>query len=151
MVCDSENDCIHVYTTELQYVRKIGSHGDAPGKFNHIRDISSDENGNLYVSDHRNNYSRIQVLSNGGEFLHLFGCDRVRGPRGVSVAGQYVYVANWNNHDISVFTTMGEYVTSFGQWGSNEGDFKHPWGVCVDQDGFVYVCDNWNQRIQIFS
>ena len=35
--------------------------------------ISSDENGNLYVSDSYN--SRIQVLSNGGEFLRLFGCD----------------------------------------------------------------------------
>ena len=154
MVCDHRNDCIHVYTTELDYVRQIGSHGKNPGKFNGIRDISSDEHSNLYVSDYRN--SRIQVLSNGGEFLRSFGCDengvnKLNGPCGVCVAGQYVYVANWNNHNVSVFTTEGVYVTSFGgQWGNNEGDFNNPWGVCVDRDGFVYVCDYKNHRIQVF-
>ena len=43
--------------------------------------------------------------------------------------GQYVYVADWNNHYISVFTTEGAYVTLFGQ-------FKHPLGVCVYKDFF---------------
>ena len=155
MVCDSKNNCIHVYTTELQYVRKIGSHGDAPGKFNQIYDISSDENGNLYVGDYKNSY--IQVFSNGGEFLHSFCSDD---PCGVSVAGQYAYVVNYKSNNISVFTTMGEYVTSFGQIAPfNKTYYKvlastsinyFPWGVCVDQDGFVHVCDQWMKRIQIF-
>ena len=153
MVCDSKNDCIQVYTTELDYVRQIGSHGKDPGKFNGIRDISSDEHSNLYVSDYRN--SRIQVLSNGGEFLRSFGCDengvnKLNGPSGVCVAGQYVYVGDWSNHNVSVFTTEGVYVASFGQEGSNKGDFKNPWGVCVDRNGFVYVCDCNNHRIQVF-
>ena len=153
MVCDNKNDCIHVYTTELDYVRQIGSHGKDPGKFNGIRDISSDEHSNLYVSESRN--SRIQVLSNGGEFLRSFGRDengvnKLNWPCGVCVAGQYVYVANYNNHNVSVFTTEGAYVTSLGQGGSSKGDFKHPWGVCVDGDGFVYVCDHDNHRIQVF-
>ena len=148
MVCDSKNDCIHVYTTELQYVRKIGSHGDAPGQFNQIRDLSSDENGNLYVSDCKN--CRIQVFT-GGIHLRSFGHDEnhMSRPSTVSVAGQYVYVV-CNNYNVSVFTTMGEYVTSFGQGGSNEGNFSGPWGVCIDQDGFLYVCDQGNKRIQVF-
>ena len=45
------------------------------------------------------------------------------------------------SYNISVFTTDGVYVTSFGQCGSNEGDFNFPHSVCVDQDGFVYVTD----------
>ncbi len=36
---------------------------------------------------------------------------------------------------------------SFGQEGSNEGDFDGPCGVCVDKDGFVYVCDYFNVRV----
>ena len=68
MVCDVTSNCVHVYTTDLEYVRQIGSHGKSPGQFNGIRDISSDKHGNLYVSDCGN--SRIQVLSNGSEFLH---------------------------------------------------------------------------------
>ena len=154
MVCDSENDCIHVYTTELDYVRQIGSHGKDPGKFDDICDISSDEHSNLYVSDY--NDSRIQVFSNGGEFLRSFGCDendvnKLNVPCGVCVTGQYVYVVNCRSHNVSVFTTEGVYMTSFGgQWGSNKGEFKNPWGVCVDRDGFVYVCDHGNHRIQVF-
>ncbi len=31
-------------------------------------------------------------------------------------------------------------MTTFGKEGSNEGDFSAPRGVCVDKDGFVYIC-----------
>ena len=170
MVCSSKNNsCIHVYTTELQYVRKIkiGSHDDAPGRF---IDISSDENGNLYVS-HSNS---IQVFSNGGKFLHSFK-NGVNMVTGVSVAGQYVYVVNWGEvsllnvavglvglvgaslslgtgvgspWNISVFTTMGKYVTSFGHGRTKL--FSRPWKVYIDQDGFAYVCDRDNERVQVF-
>ena len=57
------------------------------------------------------------------------------------VSGQYVYVTDFGNHNISVFTTEGEYVTSFGEKGSNNGEFNGPCGVCTDMDGFIYVCD----------
>ena len=63
------------------------------------------------------------------------------------VVGQYVYVAEWAGDCVSVFTTEGGYVTSFGQSGGNEGDFKCPTGVW---DGFVYVCDGDNNRVQEF-
>ena len=152
MACDFKNNHIHVYTTKLEYIRQIGSPGTGPGQFNGIEDISSDQHGNLYVSDYFN--SRIQVLDNGGKFLRLFDDNgnglAMSGPCGVRVAGQYVYVVDWNNHDISVFTTEGVYVTSFGQWGGEVGDFDNPWGVFVDKEGFVYVCDYCNNRIQIF-
>ena len=67
----TKNNCIHVFTTALKYVRQIGSPGKGPGELSDIEDISSDKHGNLYVSDHLN--FRIQVLSNNGEYLHLFG------------------------------------------------------------------------------
>ncbi len=50
MVCDSENNCILVYTKELEYVRQIKD----PAHFDNIRDISPAEHGNLYVCDSEN-------------------------------------------------------------------------------------------------
>ncbi len=150
MVCDMKNKCILVvYTKELKYVRQIND----PVHFKSIRGVSPDEHGNLYVCDYGN--SSIHVLSNGGEYLRSFGCDRsgvnmLCGPHGIYVASQYVYVTNWLNHNISVYTTEGEHVTTFGKKGRNEGDFDRPPGVCVDKDGFVYVCDRWNNRVQVF-
>ena len=151
MVCNY-GDGVMVYTKELKYVRKIGSYGDGPGQFGDIWGVSSDEHGNLYVSD--NDKSCVHVFSNG-EFLHSFGCGEdgekvLSDPRGVCVAGQYVYVANYGKHCVSVFTTKGEHVTTFGQGGSGDGDFNGSVGVCADKDGFVCVCDYNNNRVQIF-
>ena len=59
-----------------------------------------------------------------------------------SPSGQYVYVTDIGAHKIVVFTTEGDYVTSFGDCES--------YGVCVDQDGFVYVTDFSTCKINIF-
>ena len=97
----------------------------------------------------------IQVFSNDGGFLRSFGSDgkgekKVKSPLCLCVSGHYVYVCNLSSCNISVFTTDGVYVTSFGQHGRNEGDFNWPHSVCVDQDGFVYVTDYNNSRVQCF-
>ena len=95
------------------------------------------------------------MFSNGGQFLRSFDSDedgvrKFMTPCGVCVAGQYVYVADNSYHNVSVFTTEGKYVTSFGKRGSEEGDFNLLLGICVDRDGYVYVCDQCNNRIQVF-
>ena len=144
----SNRGTIVVYGKELNYVRRI-EHRD----MGYFYAISADSHGNLYCADNDN--SMIQVFSNDGDFLHSFGCDgkgekKVNRPWGLCVSGHYVYVCNLGSCNISVFTTDGVYVTSFGQRGSNEGDFIFPYSVCVDQDGFVYVTDYHNNRVQCF-
>ena len=150
MVTEGSKHVVMVYTKDLKYVRQFGSHGDGPGQFKNIQGVSSGKNGNLYVGD----YSRgcVHVFSNGGEFLHSFGqgVRKLRDPMGVCVVGQYVYVSNYSGHDVSVFTNEGEYVTSFGKRGEGEGDFCSPCCMCVDKDGYVYVCEYGNKRVQIF-
>ena len=152
MVCDRYN-CLLVYDKELKYVRKIGTCGVGPGYFGRILAVSSDEQRNVYVSDIGK--SLIHVFNNDGKFLHSFGQDgnnvkRLKLSHGVHTHGHYVYVTNYTSDKVSVFTTAGKYVTSFGNEGTGEGELKHPWGVCVDKDGFVYVCDNSNNRVQVF-
>ena len=61
-----------------------------------------------------------------------------------------MYVTDVVLHDVSVFTTEGAYVTSFGHCDSEEGCFYCPFGLCVDRDGFVYVTDRDNNRVQVF-
>ncbi len=38
-----------------------------------------------------------------------------KNPLGICVSGQFVYVTDYGGHYVSVFTTAGDYVTSFGQ------------------------------------
>ena len=131
---------IMVYDRELIYMRQIAGVNDNP-----LRGLCPDSHQNVYVCDYGN--SSIQVYRKNGELLRSFGCDEngVKGlirPFGVCVAGQYVYVTDVGACKIVVFTTEGDYVTSFGGYWS--------YGVCVDQDGFVYVTDSAHSKINIY-
>ena len=147
MLCEYNNTgTVMVYDKELKYVRRI-EHGGM-GKF---WGVCADNHGNLYVTAYAK--SRIHVFSNDGVFLRSFGHDgngveRLNGPWGVCVSGQYVYVANHNGHNLSVFTTAGDHVTTFGEQGNKEGSFISPYHIFVDH--FVFVADLNNNRIQCF-
>ena len=149
MVCErGSKGTIMVYDRELKYRRQITGRG--MGEFS---DLSPDSHGNLYVADFAN--SVIRVFSINGDLLRSFGCDengvkKLSRPRGVCVAGQYVYVTDEGLNNVSVFSTEGAYVTSFGHRGSEEGCFNYLHGLCVDRDGFVYVADYGNHRVQVF-
>ena len=62
-----------------------------------------------------------------------------------------VYVSEEGNDRVSVFTSEGEFVTSFGSYGEEPRQFNCPHALCVDNwTGVVYVCDTYNHRVQIF-
>ena len=152
MVCERNNrGTVMVYDRDLKYVRCI-EHGDL-GEF---CDVSADCHGNLYVVDRTN--LCIQVFSNEGVFLRSFGCDRnkvklFKEPANVCVSGQHVFVSDWNyktDSSVFVFTVAGDYVTSFGRYGSEESQFKIPCCICIDKDVFIYVADYSNDRVQCF-
>ena len=52
-----------------------------------------------------------------------------------------VYITEYVSSRISVFCTSGEFVHSFGKFGSGRGELRFPCGIAIDQDGFVFVCD----------
>jgi hypothetical protein len=44
-----------------------------------------------------------------------------------------------------------EYVMQWGTSGSDTGQFNGPGGMCIDDSGYIYVCDFYNYRIQKFD
>ena len=61
-----------------------------------------------------------------------------------------VYITEYVSSRVSVFCTSGEFVHSFGKFGAGRGELRFPRGIAIDQDGFVFVCDAGNKRIQVF-
>ena len=151
-VCDSDNNRIQVFDTNLKYISCFGKEGSCEGEFRWPFDLTFDPAGDVYVTEWGNH--RVQVLSHDGRFLRFGRCGGGPGelswPEGIHVDHDYVYVVEFGNHRISVFYTPGAFIASFGRRGYGEGDLSHPHGITIDQDGFLYVCDTSNNRIQVF-
>ena len=62
-----------------------------------------------------------------------------------------LYVAEYLNDRIQVFSLAGESLSSVGTSGSGPGEFDAPGGVGVDAAGRLYVADFYNHRIQVFD
>jgi DNA-binding beta-propeller fold protein YncE len=66
-----------------------------------------------------------------------------------------VYVVDMGNHRLQKFDTSTNFLPQLlGKWGTKgqePGQFWNPWGVTVDRDGFVYITDTGNHRIQKFD
>lgn len=73
-------------------------------------------------------------------------------PWGVAVGPEgEVVVAEGASNCVSVFSSNGQRLRSFGSPGSGEGQFNSPAGLALDKDGNVLVVDSQNHRIQKFS
>lgn len=72
-------------------------------------------------------------------------------PSGVAVDGSNdIYVADWGNNRIQVFTSSGTTLAIWGgpTSGTGPGQFYQPYGVAVDSGGDIYVADTTNNRVQ---
>ena len=63
-----------------------------------------------------------------------------------------IYVSDgYGNARIHKFTPDGRLIKSWGGPGSGPGQFNLPHNICCDEDGWVYVADRENHRIQVFD
>lgn len=157
LITDKWKHCIHVFDKEGNFLRQIGIKGRSGGHFRSPESICVDSNGRIYVCDTCNH--RIQVLDREGIFLHEIGNrvldDRSRSmfqePTGIAVTqdAKRVVVCDFGSHRVHVFSTDGQHLFTFGQKGSQRGQFMHPECVAVDARGFILVGDSGNGRIQI--
>ena len=159
-VADSGNNRVQKFDLEGNVQKTWGKFGFAwrgadMGRFDVPWGITTDQDGNVYVSDTSN--ARIQKFQADGQPLLKWGRDGSFDgafffPRGVAVdfVGN-IYVADESNNRIQKFDTRGSFLTKWGREGSGPGQFKSPWGIACDALGNVYVVDSGNHRIQKFD
>ena len=147
-VCDRNDHRIQIFDLDLNFVRSIGLRGEGRGEFNAPFDVKFDTAGNMYVAERGN--GRVQVMDRSGQFIRQFGEGKLKRPLGLHIADKYVYVSDLVGHCIVVYETSGQFVTSFGRPGQNEGEFCGPFCITSCVDGYIHVCDCLNNRVQIF-
>ncbi len=74
-------------------------------------------------------------------------------PTNLAIApnGELYISDGYGNARVHRFTAEGELIQSWGEPGSGPGQFNLPHGICVIDDGRVFVADRENDRLQIFG
>jgi sugar lactone lactonase YvrE len=63
-----------------------------------------------------------------------------------------IYVSDgYGNARIHKYAPDGKLLLSWGEPGTDPGQFNVPHNICCDPDGWVYVADRENHRVQIFD
>ena len=104
---------------------------------------------NVYICDGGNN--RVQVFTSSFQFLFQF-FEKMNRPRGICFNENNVYVTQYGNHCLNVYSVEGKLLQSVGKEGRNELEFDLPLGIEVSLlKNLIYVCDNKNKRIQCLN
>ncbi|XP_031571656.1 E3 ubiquitin-protein ligase TRIM71-like [Actinia tenebrosa] len=145
--------CI-VNTTTGKLVKTFGNQGNRDGEFSNPCGVHIDEDGNIIVCDGGNH--RVRVFTREGDYQYQFGLtakDNFTPYDVITHDGQF-YVSDYNNHVIHVFEKKGNVptrVSTIGGKGSADGQLNRPWGLAIDNDHHLLVCDIGNNRVQKFT
>lgn len=95
--------------------------------------------------------SELRLLTRWGSHGHAPGRFMLLTGIAADAAGR-VYVSDQGDDvaRVQVFTREGEYLRSFGRFGSLPGDFNRPMGIAVAGQELA-VADSLNHRVQIFD
>jgi DNA-binding beta-propeller fold protein YncE len=70
----------------------------------------------------------------------------------LSPNGDRLYISDgYGNARIHKFSLDGKLLASWGEPGTDPGQFNIPHNICCDPDGWIYVADRENHRVQIFD
>ncbi|HWR71860.1 MAG TPA: NHL repeat-containing protein, partial [Nitrospirota bacterium] len=153
---------VDVYTSELVYSHSLGA-GKNEFKSPHSVVVSS--SGLIYVSDAKDN--KVKVYNPNGTQAFVFGGwgkgnGQFNSPLGMAINGAgELFVLDWQSvvtpdgetagARIQVFDPQGNYLRSFGQFGTGEGKMVRPLDIALGQGGRIYVADGYQGVVHVFD
>jgi len=148
-VADSNGQMIHRFDLRKQTYDAIFQMGDR--RLLMPVAVAGDTEGIIYVADAE--YRAIHRFGPGGNYLSDLPSDPLGQPAGLCYDPRLdrIYVSDVSQHRVLAFTREGRFVLTFGQRGTDPGQFNYPTHLAVDRQGRVLVADSLNQRIQRFK
>ena len=139
-VTDKYNYRVQVLNPDLTYSHYFGKEGDCPGEFNTPQGVTIDSVGNVYVAESFFNH-RVQKFSPEGDLLAVIDQkERTFSPHDLCVdSNNILYVANWLNNTVDMFSTNGQYVGHI--------DVSSPEFIVSDRFGRLYISSHHDRVI----
>ena len=147
-IVDSWNNRVVPYNPATgTFGTPIGIGGIGDGQLNHPEGVAVSAT-NVYVADTLNN--RVQEFTLGGQFVAQVSAGLIT-PEGLTLASDgTLWVADTGNSRIRHFdANLVDLTDGFGSLGTDEGQFDRPHSLAA-HNGFLYVADTYNHRVQKF-
>jgi DNA-binding beta-propeller fold protein YncE len=149
-VVDTGRRVVLVFNAELAYVTAIsGPVGFRPN------DVAVDAEG-IWVSDASSHVIRVYDKKSFAEKRAIPQLDPkhpgfLHQPTNLHITGDKVYVTDFGDFTVKVYSRAGEYLTAVGSYGDGAGRFTRPKGIAVDRDSVLYVADAAFNNVQLFN
>ena len=139
------------YSLKEEPVLTAGKFGSGANELDTPIGIAFDETTELmYIADCWN--SRIQIVSQKGEFVTQFRNIKLKSPWGIAVDKEFIFVTDIWNHALFQFRKKDFiFINKTGTKGNEKGHLDNPYGLCIDTNGDVLVADSDNDRLSVFS
>ena len=138
-VADSSNKRVQVLRSDLSFVKSIMVKCQSS-----VWCVSTDSTGNIHVGT---DGGIIEIFSSVGHYIGQYGSGIVQSVRDIAFMrnGDYVvsnYISNTRGNGILVF--RGTDKTLLHSFGNNN---RYPFGVFIDQAGYIYVTELGGSRV----
>nr|XP_006815566.1 PREDICTED: tripartite motif-containing protein 3-like [Saccoglossus kowalevskii] len=143
-------------------VKTIGKCGSGKGEYIVPIGVTMDKDSNIVTAERDIDNAQVVISDMNGHVIKRFS-ENMKHPQRIAVrpADGMVYVSDWDGlvvektnkdgHWIRKYTTDGEYIKSFGGFGSKQGQFKGPFCMALDNQGLLFVGDYDNDCIQVYN
>ncbi len=160
LVADTGNKRIIIYGSDGNFITQVGGEGTGAGQFDEPVGMTLDNRGNLFVADTWN--QRIQVFfPNADKTVYTASAQwDVAGWSSQSLDNKPYLTINPDGHIFATdpdsfrvleFTSSGEFVRTWGGYGTTLDAFGLPSGIAVDIQGRIWVSDTANNRLMRFN
>ncbi len=155
-VADTGNKRIVVFDKDGNYITEFGTAGFDPGQFDEPVGVAVGKSGTVYVTDTWNQRIQTFTPNEDGTFYFpalqwdvsaWYGQSLDNKPLIAVDANENVYITDPEGYRIIEFTSNGEFIRTWGDFGSSPEEIGLAAGVAIDKLGFVWVTDAGNNRI----
>lgn len=148
-VTDIASKSVYIFDTkENEELVLTGSDDES---FLYPIDITTDNKGNIYVSDSVR--AKIYVFEPDGDFLYTIKPRILQRSVGIAISNddKKLYIVDPLSSQIHITTLKGKYLNTIGTKGDLDLEFNRPTFIDIGSDGDIYITDSMNHRVVILD
>lgn len=154
------NGKLFVTDTERQQVIVFDENGNYLTSFGEKEEVKPidvyTDNNSIWVADLKNH--KVMVYDKGNyEFQYSIPKETadtaaiLYSPTNITIMNNNLYVSDFGDFNVKVYTKEGNYIRTVGSYGRNLGQFVRQKGIAVDREENLYVVDAGFENVQIFD